>query len=263
MSELDTNGSATPRQLVPAWLENLAALGWRVLVIVGFALVAWYLGTLIWNVVAAIGLAVIVAVILAPLVLRLRAGGRSRAGAAGIAWVVAIGAVLGLFAVFVIALLPYLADLLDRLREGQASFEALVDDLRLPDWLTNLVAQFLSAAEGNGESAIESLVGRVANLVGILVLATFLLFFFLKDGDKAWLWLFQSMPEEKRELITSNGDDALTRVGGYVRATTIVSAVGAIASLAFMLLVGTPLAVPLAIFAFILGYVPYLSLIHI
>ncbi len=258
MSELSQNGGAAPGQrMVPTWLDNLAALGWRVIAVAAFAVLVWYLGTLIWNVVASIGLAIVVAVILAPLVLRLRDSGRSRAAAAGIAWLVTIGAVLGLALILVLALLPFLGELLDRLREGQASLEAAFDDLRLPDWLKDLVAQVVSVAREDGASALESVVGRVANLVGILVLATFLLFFFLKDGDKAWLWLFQSMPAEKRELVTSTGDTTLLEVGAYVRAITLQSASTAIASLIFMLVIGTPLAIPLAILTFVLGYIPY------
>ena len=246
-----------PSRVVPTWLENLAALGWRVLVIVGFALLLWYMATLIWNVVASVGLAVIVAVVLAPFVLRLRDGGRSRAAAAGITWIVAIGAATGLLALLAVALVPYLADLLDRLREGQASLESGLADGQLPIWVDDLVGQGLTTAEEAGDRAIESVVGSVANLVGILVLGAFLLFFFLKDGDKAWLWLFQSMPTEKRERITAAGDDALGRVGSYVRATTMTAAVAAATSFAFMLLLGTPLALPLAILTFILGFIPY------
>lgn len=258
MSDFITDdGPGRSERMVPTWLENLAALGWRVLVVAGFAVLAWYLGSLIWNVIAAIGLAVIVAVILAPFVLRLRDSGRSRAAAAGIAWVVTIGAVMGVFVVLVVALLPYLGDLVDRLRDGQASFESLTADLQLPEWLDQLVSQIIAATRDNSQTAIESIVGRVANLVGILVIATFLLFFFLKDGDKGWLWIFQSMPAEKQVLIASAGDDALSRVGGYVRATTVAAAIGAVASLAFMLVVGTPLAVALAILAFVLGFIPY------
>ncbi len=258
MSELSTNDStATGDRMVPTWLDNLAALGWRVLVIAGFGVVVWYLGTLIWNIVASIGVAIVVAIILAPFVLKLRDAGRSRAAAAGIAWIVTIGAVLGLFVVLVIALLPYLGELVDRLREGQASLEASFADLQLPDWLNDLVAQVISVAQEDGTSAIGNIVGRVANLVGILVLATFLLFFFLKDGDKAWLWIFQSMPDEKRELISGAGDSALGRVGAYVRAVTLTSAATAVTSLVFMLVIGTPLAIPLAILAFVLGFIPY------
>lgn len=42
------------------------------LVIAAFGVLVWYLATLIWNVVASIGLAIVVAVILAPFVLKLR-----------------------------------------------------------------------------------------------------------------------------------------------------------------------------------------------
>ena len=259
MNEATSSGHDAPPtvRLVPDWLENLAALGWRVLAIVGLGLVLWYLASLIWNVVASIGLAVIVAVVLAPFVLRLRASGRSRAAAAGIAWVATIAVVLGLFVLLVVALLPYLGDLVGRLRDGQATLESLLADLQLPAWLNDLVAQAITTAESTGDDAVEGLVGSVANLVGILVLGTFLLFFFLKDGDKAWLWLFQSMPAEKIDLITTSGDDALGRVSSYVRATTISAAIGAATSFVFMLLLGTPLAMPLAIFAFVLGFIPY------
>ena len=259
MSQTNRDSAITTPEgrLVPTWLENLAALGWRVLVIVGLAGVLWYLGTLIWEVVASIALAAIVSVILAPYVLRLRAKGRSRAAAAGIAWVVTIGAVLGLFTLLAVSLLPYLADLVDRLRDGQASLETILADLQLPAWLNDLVPQAIAAVEGTGGSALGDLAGSVASFGTILILSTFLLFFFLKDGDKAWLWLFQSMPEEKLELIGSTGDDALGRIGGYVRATTITSAIAAATSFAFMIPVGTPLALPLSIVTFVLGFVPY------
>jgi predicted PurR-regulated permease PerM len=257
MSETNTTDPRRSEHLVPVWLENLAALGWRVLVIAAFALMLWYLTTLIWNVILAIGLAVVVAVILAPIVLRLREQGRSRAAAASITWVATIGAFLGLILVLGLALLPYLVELADRLQAGQADLDSIRSELALPSWLTDLVRQVVSSSADIADGALGSLVGSLANLVGIVVIGAFLLFFFLKDGDKAWLWLFQSMPEEKREIITTAGDDALRRVSAYVRANTVTAAVGAATSLFFMLLLGTPLAVPLAVLAFVLGFVPY------
>ena len=255
---ISDSGAPTPtKRIVPSWLENIAELGWRVLAVIAFVLVVWYLSTLIWSVVASIGLAIVVSVILAPLVLRLRDSGRSRAAAAGIAWVVTLGVVLGLFVLLAIALLPYLAELVERLNDGRTSLATLNEDLQPPAWVDDLIQQVLAAAQDGGPNAIQSVVGRVADLVGILILGAFLLFFFLKDGDKAWLWIFQSLPEEKRELISASGDGALARVGGYVRATTISTAIGAVTNLAFMLLVGTPLALPLAFLSFVLGYVPY------
>ena len=37
--------SGTPTGIVPDWLSNLAALGWRVLAIAGLVVVAWLLCT--------------------------------------------------------------------------------------------------------------------------------------------------------------------------------------------------------------------------
>src|SRR5207342_909676 len=88
-------------------------------------------------------------------------------------------------------------------------------------------------------------------------LATFLVFFFLQDGDRAWVWIFQAASAPKRERIFEAGDDALWRVGGYLRGTTILAAIVAVTDYVFMFVVGTPLAVPLAVFAFFGGYIPY------
>ena len=81
-----------------------------------------------------------------------------------------------------------------------------------------------------------------AEFVTIAILATFLMFFFLRDGDKAWVWAFQAASDEKRDLITTAGDDALARVGGYLRGTTVLSGLVAITDYVFMLVLGVPMA---------------------
>ena len=97
----------------------------------------------------------------------------------------------------------------------------------------------------------------MANVAGIVVLAVFLLYFFLRDGDKAWMWLFQTVGEDQRERITAVGDETLGRVGNYVRGTTVVATTVAVTSFIFMLLLGTPLALPLALLAFMAAFIPY------
>lgn len=252
-----TDTSGQPERLVPSWLDNLAALSWRVIAIVVFVVVVGYLGTLIWNVVASIIVAIIVAVIMAPFVLKMRDGGRSRGSAAGIAWVVAIGAVLGLVALLAVALWPVLSELVDWIRAGQGEITQVIADSQLPTWLSTLLQDIIEKGSALGGDAFSDFVGSAANLIGILVLATFLLYFFLRDGDKAWLWLFQVMPEEKREYITAAGDDALGRVGTYVRGTTAIAAIAAVTNFAFMFILGTPLALALALLTFITAFIPY------
>jgi predicted PurR-regulated permease PerM len=244
-------------QVVPAWLANLTAAGWRVLVVAALLVVVWYLSSSIWNVLASIGLAIIVAVILAPLVLRLRAGGRSRNSAAGLAWAATVGIGIGVLALLAISLVPYLVELVERLQAGQEEVSAAIAELGLPAWASELLADLVSRVVDGGGDAISSVVGSVANLVGILVLATFLLFFFLRDGDKAWRWLFQWVDEEKRERIDSAGDEALSQVGIYVRARSVLAVIAAITNLLFMLVLGAPLALPLALLTLFTAYIPY------
>ena len=50
--------------------------------------------------------------------------------------------------------------------------------------------------------ATGGLVASAAEAVTVGILATFLVFFFLRDGDKAWLWAFQSLGDQKRDRIT-------------------------------------------------------------
>ena len=106
-------------------------------------------------------------------------------------------------------------------------------------------------------TAVGGVIAAAAEAVTIGILATFLVFFFLRDGDKAWLWAFQSLGDQKRDRITTAGDDALARVGGYLRGTTVLSALVAITDYLFMTLLGVPLALPLAVLAFLAGFIPY------
>ena len=104
---------------------------------------------------------------------------------------------------------------------------------------------------------VAAIVASVAGVVTVMILATFLVFFFLRDGDKAWMWVFQGLGPRKRERITAAGDDALVRVGGYLRGTTVLSGIIALTDLVFLLVLGVPLAWPLSALVFLSGYIPY------
>ena len=172
---------------------------------------------------AAIGLAIVVAVVLAPFVHQdARRGTLPELGRAeGLAR--DHGCRPGPADPLVVALLPYAVDILQGLQAGQDEVETFVADLQLPTWLNTFVTDVIEKAEGVSGDAVSAAVGSVANLVGIVIIAVFLLYFFLRDGDKAWAWLFQWVGEEKRERITTVGDETLGRVGNYVRGTTVLA----------------------------------------
>ncbi len=187
----------------------------------------------------------------------MRDSGRSRSSAAGIAWLVGIGVGLALLLLVAVSLVPYVVDIVEALQAGQDEVESFVADLQLPTWLSTALTDALEQAEGVSGDAVSAAVGSVANVAGIVVLGVFLLYFFLRDGDKAWMWLFQTVGEDQRERITTVGDETLGRVGNYVRGTTVVATTVAVTSFIFMLVLGTPLALPLALLAFVTAFIPY------
>ncbi len=243
--------------LVPDWLINLAALGWRVLVIAGLVVVVALTCAVLWVVTASIAVAVVISAVFAPFVLRLRARGHSRTSAAGIVWAGAILVIGGILLLLALAFLPYAVDLVARVSDGLAALDTRLADAGIPPWVGTAVHEAVSFLRSAGGDAAGGLIASVGQAVTVGILATFLVFFFLRDGDKAWLWTFQSLGEQKRERITTAGDDALARVGGYLRGTTVLSALVALTDYLFMTLLGVPLALSLAILAFFAGFVPY------
>jgi predicted PurR-regulated permease PerM len=243
--------------VVPEWLANLAALGWRVVAIAGLVVVLWLLSALLWTVTASIAVAIVISAVFAPAVLRLRAGGRSETAAAGIVWAAACVGLVLVLVLLGIAFLPYIGEVLQSIDAGVANIESQITALQLPAAVGAVLGVAVTVVRGFLTTAASDIVGSAASIVTVLVLSSFLVFFFLRDGDKAWRWIFQAVDDEKRHRITEAGSDALARVGGYLRGTTVLSAIIAGTDLVFMLLLGVPLAVPLAALVFLSGYIPY------
>ncbi len=248
---------STVVDIVPDWLENLAALGWRVFVIAALIVACWLLATELFVVTASILVAIVIAATFAPVVVRLRAKGRSRTAAAAIVWVIALVVVVGAMVILGLALLPYVADVLEEIAAGLEQIQADLAALNLPPAAGTVLHALVDAVRADTGGVTGQIATSVADAVTIAILAAFLVFFFLQDGDKAWIWIFQAVSDRKRERITAAGDDALWRVGGYLRGTTVLSAIIATTDFVFMVVLGVPLALPLALLVFFSGYIPY------
>ena len=244
-------------ELIPGWLVNLAALGWRIVVIAALVVFLWVLATFLWTVSASIAVAIVIAAAFAPFALRLRAGGRSRTGAAAIVWVVAVGVIGGAMLLLALVLLPYAAQVVDGVVAGIDELKAWAGAVDLPPELGLQVQAAVDGLRAGASDFVADFVSSAAGVITVVVLSTFLVFFFLRDGDKAWVWIFQAVSDQKRERITEAGGDALIRVSGYLRGTTLLSAIIAVTDLVFMLILGVPLAIPLTVLVFFTGYIPY------
>ena len=246
--------------VVPPWLSNLASLAWRVTAVVGLVIVAWLMASLLWTVTASIAVAVVVTALFSPWVMRLRESGRSRNAAAAIVWASALLVVVLIGIGLVLTFLPSIQRLVSTVDDAITTFQATLASLNVPPFVGEALRDAFAIVRRLLESETGSSGGvgaLAAGIVTVIVLSVFLVFFFLRDGDRAWLWAFQAVEASKRDRITTAGEDALTRLAGYLRGTTILSAIIALTDLVFMLLLGVPSAVPLAILVFLGGYIPY------
>ncbi|HEU4572501.1 MAG TPA: AI-2E family transporter [Candidatus Limnocylindrales bacterium] len=243
--------------LMPDWLANLAGLSWRVLAIVALVIVLWNVAAALWTVTAAIAIAVVVAAAFAPVALRLRERGMSRTAAAAVVWVGALTTVGAVLLALVLVLMPKITELSERIATALAEVNATLTAAGTPSVVGGALERALEIVRGTVAGFVGGLVGTAAGIVTVVVLAGFLVFFLLQDGDRAWVWVFQNASAPNRDRITEAGDDALARVGGYLRGTTILSAAIAVSDFVFMALLGVPLAGPLALLAFLAGYIPY------
>ena len=248
----------TPAPLIPTWLSNAAAIGWRVLVVFGLIVVLADLAVILGTVVASVLFALIVSVLFAPVATRLRGRGWSRtktAGAVTFLAIFVIGLIVFLLAVAVVPLVP---GIIEATQSGLARLEADAGASGQAG-LGDALGQARSNAEAWISSQVASVAAWLATAVTVTILGGILTFFLLQDGDKAWVWALQAMGDRRREVITSSGDAALTSVGVWLRGTAAQAAIDAGTAFIFLSLLGVPAALALSILAFFASFIPYLG----
>ena len=252
-------GASSPQanQPVPSWLANLSAVSWR-LVAAGLlaVVVLWIIGVF-WIVVASVALAALISAVFAPTMLRLRDRGYSENKAALLVFGLALGVIALIVAVIVIALLPFIVDILSALSTALNNAKAWLQQENLPTPIATVLQQVLEALVANASGPIGAAVAQIASTATIVLLAIFLVFFFVRDGDKAWLWIFQNVEGAELDNVTGAGREALDRVANYVRGTSVLATVAAATTWLFMFVLGVPLALPSAIVVFVAGFIPY------
>ena len=245
--------------LVPGWLQRSAAIGWRLLAAIALALVSLRIATVVGTVTASILVATIVAATFAPYVLTLRNRGWSRVRAAAAVFLAAAFVIIATLVVIVIALIPYIVPLIDSLSAGLAALQARLAAADIPPEVGTAIDQATKGVQAWLSDSTSSLAADVGALATVALLGTFLTFFFMMDGDKAWVWALSAANTWRRDAITTSGHVALEHVGGYLRGTAILAAVDGIAEGLFLVILNVPLAGPLAVMVFFGRFIPYIG----
>ncbi|GGM33740.1 hypothetical protein GCM10011608_17810 [Micromonospora sonchi] len=152
------------------------------------------------------------------------------------------------------------SELGDELRQGLGHTRDLITSA-LPvtdEQLDRLLAQLRQAATSPQVDPLAS-ARTVAEVLGSALLALVLLFFLLKDGRAIWHWTLRRMTGPNREIAAEAGRVGWRTLGSYSRGTMLIAAIDAVGIGLALVLLGVPLAFPLALITFIGGFVPIIG----
>jgi predicted PurR-regulated permease PerM len=238
-----------PDAIVPTWLDRLGQWSWRCLIAIGLLAVAVAFAVRIPQVVLPVVLAIVLAATLDPAADALRRRGWSR-GAAALA--VTAGTMLGITAIVIATTATMIGPLREMLATAEVGAgEGVLGSIGLQDVVDALASGFLND--------VAALVAGIASLAVILLLATLLTFYFLRDGESVWERGIERLHPERRHRLDDAGSRAVQVLGGYMIGTGVVSLFGAVTTAILMIILGLPLALPIAVLAFFLGYIPYIG----
>jgi predicted PurR-regulated permease PerM len=120
-------------------------------------------------------------------------------------------------------------------------------------------AQDALGNQGAITSGAISTASTVTTVFTGLLLTLLTLFFFLKDGRSIWLWLVGLMPRRARAYVDEAARRSWKTLVSYVRATVAVALIDAIGIGIGLLVLGVPLALPLAALVFIGAFIPIIG----
>ena len=244
------------RESVPAWIARLAAIGWRLLVVVALALVFGFVAVELSTVTAAVIVGAIAASMLEPMARRLRERGLSSGIASAVACVIGLGALFLIIAFLALALVPSIGEIVSAVREGVDDVRAQLTALGVPPFVS---ASFDQLVESIVSVDVPSLVGSVASVATVLILGGFLTIFLLADSERGWASLMRGLDRRRARLLTVSVAVGRDRVGGFLRRTALLAVVDAVTVGLVLVVLGVPLAGPLVAATFILGFIPYVG----
>lgn len=250
---------------VPPGLQIAGAWSWRILVIAGVLALILFLIYELYLVVIPVLIAVLIAALLVPLVnflIRHRWPKWLAILVAEVGTLIAIG---GLVFLVVTQVARGFGDLRTRATQSYSDLQAYL--LNGPFHVTQ--AQFNDAINqvGNaiqqdsqvvvsGALSVGSTLGHV--LTG-LVLVLFSTLFILIDGRGVWSWVVRLFPRRAHAAVNGAGQAGWLTLGNFVRVQILVAFIDAVGIGLGALILGVPLAIPIAVLVFLGSFVPVLG----
>ncbi len=246
---------------MPAWLERSASFGWRVLAVVGLALVVVAVALAVPVSATATMVSFVLAATLAPTAVRLRRRGLHRGVAAAVAFALGAVLVVGTLVILAVALVPDIRAISTAVQLGIDAIRERLASLGGPESVSSVVDVLTTSLRTSLTPDPAALAGAVVDLGMLLVLGTFLTYFLLADGDAGWAAAMRQLRPWQAAAVTSEAKAGLERVAWYVRRTALLAVVDAVVTFVVLVAFGAPLPAALSAVALVAGFVPYLGAI--
>ena len=236
--------------------------------IIAIALGAVLIGLVVkvaWTIVLPIALALIISTVLAPIAGLLRDKARFPAGVAAAATLLgAIGVLVGIGFVIAPSVAGQSGAIISDTSEGLQHLQEWVQESNFvsKDQIDTMLQEGqdkLKGSAGSIASGVLTGVSVVGNLGVTIVISLILTFLFLKDGRQFVPWLRRSAGPRAGMHLAEVATRSWGTLAGFIRTQALVSFIDAVFIGAGLLIVGVPLAIPLAVLTFLGGFIPIIG----
>lgn len=212
------------------------------------------------TVVTPVLLALLGAALLGPLYRRLTAMRMNKSLAAGLTCAAVVVVMGGAAYIVVTALIDTGDQIISSLRDAAAPIEERfgLAGTSLDDLAVN-AKDLLSKFGGTAVNGLMNGVSVVVEMAATGTLAILLMFFFLRDSDRAVAALHSLAPRDSGQNLEVMARRAFQAIEGFMRGTTVVAFIDAVCITVGLLVLDVPGAVGLGALVFIGAYIPYLG----
>ncbi|MBV8161322.1 MAG: AI-2E family transporter [Acidimicrobiia bacterium] len=252
---------------VPRWLNTGAAIGWRILVLGTALYVVFIVLGRLRLVVMPVLFAMFLTAILSPPARWLRNRRWPALLSTFAVFLAALAVMVGLGFWFIPKVVNQFGDV------GKQASQGFKD---VQHWLTgapfhlkqteidryiNEAKHQISQRQGQIVQGALTGVGLLVEVITTTLLTLVVSFFFVKDGDKITKWAVGLVAPERGDEMRALGRRSWDALGGYIRGTAINGIVNATVMGVTLVVLGVPLAMPLAFLTFLGAFVPLVGAI--
>ncbi|MCW8378650.1 AI-2E family transporter [Streptomyces justiciae] len=225
------------------------------------AVALWGLG-LMWSVVWPVVVALFLTTLTWPLTRTLRRLGLPPALAAFAVTVLFLLGIVGIVTLIAVPMASQAGELahgvvegIQKVREWAAGPPLNIGDDQITSALDTAAAR-LQNSVGDVVTKVATGVATVANGLLTIVLALFLMFYFLKDGPRFLPWLARQMPGRLAVDVPILASRVWDTLGAFMRSQALVGLLDAVFIGLGLWVLDVPLVLPLAVLTFIAAFVP-------